>query len=175
MVIERGMQTKPKYSSTKFTSPERRISKAACPKDSVKSVFVRAALRYILFFLKWSRVLWILSQLPKKVGGWSLSVFKRTLMGLESFPFCLKINTDIFEWNIMTVLSFCLQTSLWGLSSALRQPVKIIALLYLKMMGSPWSFYIFISVPVDRDVHIIELEIVIDSNIGRYKYRYKWI
>jgi hypothetical protein len=36
----------------KFTSLERRISKAACPKESIKFVFVRAALHYILFFLK---------------------------------------------------------------------------------------------------------------------------
>lgn len=68
MVIERGIQTEHSAAPLKFTSPERRFSHTDSPKDSIKFVFVRAALRYILFFLKWSRMSWKLSQLPKGIG-----------------------------------------------------------------------------------------------------------
>lgn len=68
MVIERGKQASTRAAPLQFPSPERRFSHTDSPEDAIKFVFVRAALHYILFFLKWSRVSWKLSQLPKGVG-----------------------------------------------------------------------------------------------------------
>lgn len=68
MVIERGKQASTRAAPLQFPSPESRFSHTDSPEDAIKFVFVRAALHYILFFLKWSRVSWKLSQLPKGVG-----------------------------------------------------------------------------------------------------------
>lgn len=61
------------------------------PKLPVQSIlwnlcFARAAHRYILFFLKWHRVLWKLSQLPKEVGRVCLHLRENSWV-LRAFPF----------------------------------------------------------------------------------------
>lgn len=48
--------------------------------------------------------------IASKGGRRSFPVFKRKPMGLENFPFCLKINPDMSEQNIVTALAIDFST-----------------------------------------------------------------
>lgn len=54
----------------------------------------------------------------------SLSVLKRKPMGLENFLFCLKINLDMSEQNIVTALAIDFST---GTVFCTESSVKVIA------------------------------------------------
>lgn len=59
-----------------------------------------------------------------KGGRRSLSALKRKPMGLEKFPFCLKINPDMSEQNIVTALAIDFST---GTVFCIESSVKVIA------------------------------------------------
>lgn len=58
-----------------------------------------------------------------KGGRISLSVLKGKPMGLENFPFCLKINLDLSEQNIVTALAIDFPT---GTVLCTESSVKVI-------------------------------------------------